>query len=63
MAIYQKSPGKKTTEFTNRNVSELVASKGSGLDLKEFPTNAAALAAGLTAGDLYTTTGFVKIVV
>lgn len=52
----------KTTEFTNQDASKLVASKGSGKDLKEYADNAAALAAGLTAGDLYTTSGAVKIV-
>jgi hypothetical protein len=52
----------KTTEFTNQDASKLVASKGSGKDLKEYTDNAAALAAGLTAGDLYTTSGAVKIV-
>jgi hypothetical protein len=52
----------KTTEFTNQDASKLVASKGSGKDLKEYADNAAALAAGLSVGDLYTTSGAVKIV-
>ena len=62
MSIYKKSPGKKVTEFTNSNTSRVIASKGSGLDLREFADNAAAVAAGLNVGDLYTTTGAVKIV-
>jgi hypothetical protein len=52
----------KTTEFTNQDASKLVASTGSGKDLREFANNAAAVAAGLGVGDLYTTTGAVMIV-
>tara|TARA_R110002153_G_scaffold167918_1_gene320629 strand:+ start:420 stop:611 length:192 start_codon:yes stop_codon:yes gene_type:complete len=52
----------KVTEFTNNDVSKLVASSGSGKDLLEFANNAAAVAAGLAVGDLYTTTGAVMIV-
>ena len=52
----------KVTEFTNKDASKLVASKKSGKDLKEYASNAAALAAGLVEGDLYTTSGAVKIV-
>ena len=52
----------KTTEFTNQDASKLVASTGSGKDLREFAKNAAAVAAGLGVGDLYTTTGAVMIV-
>jgi hypothetical protein len=52
----------KVTEFTNQDASKLVASQKSGKDLKEYADNSAALAAGLVAGDLYTTSGAVKIV-
>lgn len=52
----------KVTEFTNQDASKLVASQKSGKDLKEYANNAAALAAGLVEGDLYTTSGAVKIV-
>jgi len=36
----------KVTEFTNQDASKLVASQKSGKDLKEFASNAAALAGG-----------------
>jgi len=52
----------KVTEYTNQDASKLVASTGSGKDLREFANNAAAVAAGLGVGDLYTTTGAVMIV-
>ena len=52
----------KTTEYTNQDVSKLVSSTGAGKDLREFANNAAAVAAGLGVGDLYTTTGAVMIV-
>ena len=53
MAIYKKAPFTKVTQLTNQNVSKLVASKGSGKELKVFANNAAAKAAGLALGDLY----------
>tara|TARA_R100000951_G_scaffold28169_1_gene24165 strand:+ start:76 stop:270 length:195 start_codon:yes stop_codon:yes gene_type:complete len=55
----------KTTEFTNLSVSKIIASKAVGKDIlvKDYANNAAALAAGLVKGDLYHTTGDLKIVV
>jgi len=53
MSIYKKAPFTKVTELTNSPVSKLIASKGAGKELKEFADNAAALAGGLTAGDMY----------
>ena len=52
----------KVTEYINQDASKLIASKGSGKNLREFADNAAAVAAGLGVGDLYTTTGAVMIV-
>ena len=52
----------KVTEFTNDDVSKLVASSGSGKDLREFADNATAVAAGLGVGSLYTTAGAIMIV-
>lgn len=52
----------KVTEYINQDASSLVASKGAGKNLREFADNAAAVAAGLGVGDLYTTSGAVKIV-
>jgi hypothetical protein len=55
----------KTTEFTNSSVSKILASKAVGKDVlsRNHVDNAAAKAAGLTAGDLYHTDGFLKIVI
>ena len=54
----------KTYEFSNLNVSEILASKAVGNDIltKNYADNAAAKAAGLTNGDLYHTAGILKIV-
>ena len=54
----------KTYEFSNLNVSEIIASKAVGKDIlvKNYADNAAAKAAGLSNGDLYHTAGVLKIV-
>jgi hypothetical protein len=54
----------KTYEFSNLNVSEIVASKAVGKDIliRNYVDNAAAKAAGLSNGDLYHTAGVLKIV-
>ena len=56
----------KTTEFTNSSVSEILASEAVGKDIlaRDYADNAAAVAAGLKAGDLYHTssTGVLKVV-
>jgi hypothetical protein len=57
MAIYKEAPFTKVTQLTNSSVSKLVASKGAGKELQQFADNAAALAGGLVAGDLYVTSG------
>jgi len=55
----------KTTEFTNLSVSKIIASKAVGKDIlvKDYANNAAAVAAGLVKGDLYHSTGDLKVVV
>jgi|TARA_B110000483_G_C18157977_1_gene528147 hypothetical protein len=55
----------KTTEFTNLSVSKILASKAVGKDIlvKDYLNNAAAIAAGLVKGDLYHSTGDLKVVV
>tara|TARA_R110000765_G_scaffold44935_2_gene92899 strand:+ start:10327 stop:10518 length:192 start_codon:yes stop_codon:yes gene_type:complete len=63
MAIYDKAPFKKVTEFTNSSVSKLIASKGSGKELPAFANNNAAIAGGLVAGDLYQAAGILMVVV
>tara|TARA_R110000851_G_scaffold100671_13_gene216399 strand:- start:3511 stop:3720 length:210 start_codon:yes stop_codon:yes gene_type:complete len=59
-----KPSGKKTTEFTNLDVSKMIASTGVGKDIltRNHITNAAAKTAGLVDGDLYHTAGLLKIV-
>jgi hypothetical protein len=57
MAIYKEAPFTKVTQLTNSSVAKLVASKGAGKELQQFADNAAALAGGLVAGDLYVTSG------
>jgi hypothetical protein len=54
----------KTYEFSNLNVSEIIASKAVGKDIlvRNYADNAAAKAAGLSNGDLYHTAGVLKIV-
>ena len=64
MAIYKKAPFKKTTEFTNSDVSKIISSKNVGKDIlsRDHLDNNAAKTAGLKEGDLYHTAGFLKIV-
>lgn len=54
----------KTTEFTNLSVSKILASGAVGKDIlaRDHADNAAAVAAGLKAGDLYHTSGALKVV-
>jgi hypothetical protein len=54
----------KTYEFSNLNVSEIIASKAVGKDIlvRNYADNAAAKAVGLVNGDLYHTDGVLKIV-
>ena len=54
----------KTYEFSNSNVSEIIASKAVGKDIlvRNYADNAAAKVAGLVNGDLYHTAGVLKIV-
>ena len=54
----------KTYEFSNSNVSEILASKAVGKDIlnRNYADNAAAKVAGLVNGDLYHTAGVLKIV-
>ena len=59
MAIYKEAPFTKVTQLTNSSVSKLVASKGAGKELQQFADNAAALAGGLVAGDLFVNTSSV----
>jgi hypothetical protein len=59
-----KKSGKKTTEYTNLDVSKIIASKGVCKDIlgRNHLDNAAAKAAGLTDGDVYHTAGLLKVV-
>ena len=54
----------KTTEFTNLDVSKIIASKGVCKDIlsRDHLDNAAAKAAGLKDGDVYHTAGLLKVV-
>ena len=54
-----------TYEFSNSDVSKILASKAVGKDVlaRDHADNAAALAAGLAKGDLYHTAGALKVVV
>jgi len=54
----------KTYQFSNLNVSEIIASKAVGEDIlyRNHADNAAAKAEGLGNGDLYHTAGVLKIV-
>lgn len=54
----------KTYEFSNSNVSEILASKAVGKDIliRNYADNAAAKTAGLVNGDFYHTDGALKIV-
>lgn len=62
--IIKKGPGVKTTEFTNRDVSSIIAAKKVGKDIldRSYLDNTAAKAAGLVAGDIYHTAGLLKVV-
>ena len=64
MSIYKKAPFKKTTEFTNSDVSKIIASKKVGKDIlsRDHLDNSAAKTAGLIDGDIYHTAGFLKVV-
>jgi len=64
MSIYKNAPFKKTTEFTNSDVSKIIASKKVGKDIlsRDHLDNAAAKTAGLIDGDIYHTAGFLKVV-
>jgi len=64
MSIYKKAPFKKTTEFTNSDVSKIISSKKVGKDIlsRDHLTNAAAKTAGLIDGDIYHTLGVLKVV-
>lgn len=64
MSIYKNAPFKKTTEFTNSDVSKIIASKKVGKDIlsRDHLNNNAAKAAGLIDGDIYHTAGFLKVV-
>jgi len=64
MSIYKKAPFKKTTEFTNSDVSKIIASKKVGKDIlsRDYLDNFAAKTAGLVDGDVYHTAGFLKVV-
>ena len=55
----------KTYEFSNSSVSKILASKAVGTDIlaRDHADDAAAKAAGLAKGDLYHTSGALKIVV
>lgn len=57
--------GNKTYEFSNQSVSKILASKAVGKEIlaRDHANDAAAKAAGLAKGDLYHTTGDLKIVV
>ena len=55
----------KTYEFSNSSVSKIISSKSVGKDIlvRDYANNAAAIAAGLFKGDLYHSTGDLKVVV
>jgi|TARA_B110000908_G_scaffold152066_1_gene187375 hypothetical protein len=55
----------KTTEFTNKSVSKIIASKAVGIDIidRNYSTDAYARAAGLVYGDIYHFNGDLKVVV
>ena len=55
----------KTYEFSNSSVSKIIYSKSVGKDIlvRDYEDNAAAVAAGLVKGDLYHSTGDLKVVV
>jgi len=55
----------KTYEFSNSSVSKIIASKAIALDIidRDYLDNAAAVAAGLSKGDLYHNAGDLKVVV
>ena len=55
----------KTYEFSNSSVSKIISSKSVGKDIlvRDYANNVAAVAAGLVKGDLYHSTGDLKVVV
>ena len=55
----------KTYEFSNSDVSKIIASKAVGKDIltRDYADDAAAKAAGLAKGDLYHSTGDLKIII
>ncbi len=55
----------KTYEFSNSSVPKILASKAIGKDIlaRDHADDTAAKAAGLAKGDIYHTTGTLKIVV
>jgi hypothetical protein len=55
----------KTYEFSNSSVSKIISSKSVGKDIlvRDYANNAAAVTAGLVKGDLYHSTGDLKVVV
>jgi len=55
----------KAYEFSNSSVSKILASKAVGKDIlaRDHADDTAAKAAGLAKGDIYHTTGTLKIVV
>jgi len=59
-----KPSSKKTTEFTNLDVSKMIASTAVGKDIltRNYMDNVTAKKAGLIDGDLYHNRGVVQIV-
>lgn len=59
-----KKSNTKTTEFTNLDVSEILKSKKVGKDIldRNYLDNTAAKTAGLLVGDIYHTSGVLKVV-
>jgi len=55
----------KTYEFSNSSVSKIISSKSVGKDIlvRDYANSVAAVAAGLVKGDLYHSTGDLKVVV
>ena len=55
----------KTYEFSNSSVSKIISSKSVGKDIlvRDYANNVAAVSAGLVKGDLYHSTGDLKVVV
>ncbi len=64
MAIFNFKKANKVTEFTNSDASALLASKEFGKQIldKEYGSNAEAIAAGLSKGDIYHNRGLLRVV-